>query len=252
MDKGQSTTQNCSISGCEKPLLARGWCGMHYRRWKRSGNPGGPKSLREVNPPEFCTLEGCPRPHNSKGLCRPHYAAWLRTGNPERQSSECRFEACGRKTKAKGLCQTHHKQHRRGIELHPINEAKAIGGRAEKSEYTPPGGGTCNLPGCERPKRKGSPTCRDCSSRAGRHGITPEKLISLVSGEVCENPGCQRPATGRDLHIDHDHRCCPYGTPKMCGKCIRGVLCRGCNLALGLLEESEGRVKGLIKYLNGK
>ena len=29
----------CTVPGCGKPPLARGWCGMHYRRWKRHGNP---------------------------------------------------------------------------------------------------------------------------------------------------------------------------------------------------------------------
>lgn len=28
----------CSIDGCGKPVLARGWCGMHYRRWSRNGD----------------------------------------------------------------------------------------------------------------------------------------------------------------------------------------------------------------------
>jgi hypothetical protein len=28
----------CSIEGCEKPLVARGYCGMHYRRWRVNGD----------------------------------------------------------------------------------------------------------------------------------------------------------------------------------------------------------------------
>lgn len=31
----------CSIPGCSKPALARGWCDMHYRRWRRHGDPKG-------------------------------------------------------------------------------------------------------------------------------------------------------------------------------------------------------------------
>jgi hypothetical protein len=29
----------CSIPECGRPHLARGWCGQHYERWKRYGDP---------------------------------------------------------------------------------------------------------------------------------------------------------------------------------------------------------------------
>lgn len=29
----------CSIPGCDKPHKARGWCTMHYTRWKSHGDP---------------------------------------------------------------------------------------------------------------------------------------------------------------------------------------------------------------------
>ena len=31
----------CSIDRCEKPSRTRGWCGMHYQRWKAHGDPLG-------------------------------------------------------------------------------------------------------------------------------------------------------------------------------------------------------------------
>lgn len=29
----------CSIEDCEKPTVCRSWCGMHYIRWQRNGDP---------------------------------------------------------------------------------------------------------------------------------------------------------------------------------------------------------------------
>lgn len=29
----------CSVGECPKPVLARGWCNAHYRRWQRHGDP---------------------------------------------------------------------------------------------------------------------------------------------------------------------------------------------------------------------
>jgi hypothetical protein len=31
---------NCSIEGCEKKSVSRSWCGLHYKRWHRSGDVG--------------------------------------------------------------------------------------------------------------------------------------------------------------------------------------------------------------------
>lgn len=33
--------QVCSVKECGKPVEARGWCSMHYHRWKKHGHPLG-------------------------------------------------------------------------------------------------------------------------------------------------------------------------------------------------------------------
>jgi hypothetical protein len=52
--------------------------------------------------------------------------------------------------------------------------------------------------------------------------------------------------------IDHDHACC-RDEKRSCGKCIRGLLCPGCNRALGIIESKYemaqaylGTRKGLV------
>lgn len=52
----------CSIDGCQKPSRQRGWCTMHYSRWRRTGDPAGARrSIAEriransrVNPETGC------------------------------------------------------------------------------------------------------------------------------------------------------------------------------------------------------
>lgn len=31
--------QQCAVDGCTSPARARGWCGKHYQRWVKSGDP---------------------------------------------------------------------------------------------------------------------------------------------------------------------------------------------------------------------
>jgi hypothetical protein len=33
------TKVTCSINGCEKPFVARGWCSLHWKRWRKHGDP---------------------------------------------------------------------------------------------------------------------------------------------------------------------------------------------------------------------
>lgn len=41
----------CSISDCNAPLVARGFCKSHYERWRTSGTPRAAKPLRRLNRP---------------------------------------------------------------------------------------------------------------------------------------------------------------------------------------------------------
>lgn len=47
--------------------------------------------------------------------------------------------------------------------------------------------------------------------------------------------------------VDHDHTCC-LGN-KSCGSCVRGLLCRHCNTALGFLRDDPRILKKAIAYL---
>lgn len=71
-------TGRCSVEGCDRPHFGRGWCGPHYHRWRRYGDP-----LVVVRAPLMgtCVVDGCDRAVRSRhGWCKLHYARWKRHG----------------------------------------------------------------------------------------------------------------------------------------------------------------------------
>lgn len=83
-----------------------------------------------------------------------------------------------------------------------------------------------------------------------KYGITLDERDAMIEaqGGRCANPGCRVSDPGpKGWMTDHDHNCCP--TPETCGRCIRGIVCMSCNLALGHSGDSIERLEGLIEYL---
>lgn len=71
-------TRTCSVDGCERPFVARGWCNTHYRRWQQHGDVSVVRPLRE--PVSRPCLAGCgvevPTSARSRGrLCADCRAA---------------------------------------------------------------------------------------------------------------------------------------------------------------------------------
>src|SRR5205807_2178615 len=65
---------NCSVTGCGRAYLAKGYCSMHYQRWHTSGDPGDRaprKQLPHGDPP--CEIKGCSARAFAAGLCNPHH-----------------------------------------------------------------------------------------------------------------------------------------------------------------------------------
>lgn len=69
----------CSIEGCEKPSVARGWCGTHWRLWRRNGAPEYQPIVHRT-----CSEDGCGREHAARGYCINHYTQWKRRQRPAR------------------------------------------------------------------------------------------------------------------------------------------------------------------------
>jgi recombination endonuclease VII len=82
-----------------------------------------------------------------------------------------------------------------------------------------------------------------------KYGITKKDYARLAEfqGNRCAICKCTREEFGRRWQIDHDHKCCPGD--RWCGKCIRGLLCMRCNMAIGLLRDSSKLFIAAMMYL---
>lgn len=147
----------------------------------------------------------------------------------------CEKPGCDKKVHARLMCQHHYNQWY-NTERDATSDARDL----------------CDTPGCGRTKVANSPICKRCNQFRWRYSLSTERMVELQSNRVCGNPGCG--ATGSTLHLDHDHACCGPGKfstshKKSCGECVRGWLCRGCNMSLGALQEDPERIRGLLAYI---
>ena len=82
-----------------------------------------------------------------------------------------------------------------------------------------------------------------------RYNMEEGEYNLLLSSQDFKCPLCTDPLIPSNRpHVDHDHSCCS-GT-KSCGKCVRGILCQRCNVALGLLRENVDTISRIENYLN--
>lgn len=81
-----------------------------------------------------------------------------------------------------------------------------------------------------------------------RYGITQKEYENLLEYQGgCAICGRKQEDYSRKFSVDHNHSCCPG--PKTCGKCVRGILCHPCNVALNALEQNEEWPERARQYL---
>ena len=107
---------------------------------------------------------------------------------------------------------------------------------------------------CERQRisRKNNPDAHRGYDMKKRFGLTPEMFEEIFNAQDRKCAACGGTDSGMPSgawHIDHDHNCCPQKNVKTCGKCIRGILCRSCNLTLGNAKEDPNRLRKLAEYI---
>jgi len=233
----------CAVEGCGRPVLVQknGLCRNHYMLQRRANMP-------------TCSVEGCERPQQSKGYCMTHYQRSLYGKSldvPITHRSElrkCAAEGCDETPHKRSVFCKEHKSPRKPSLIRDERGRKQCS-RCKKwkqeSEFITTSHNRSTADGL-----MGS--CRECKadySRQRKHGIGTRGRDRLLrqQGGVCAICGTDDPGSANGWCIDHDHSCCS-GT-NGCGKCVRGVLCHGCNVALGFFADDPDRMSEAIAYL---
>lgn len=107
----------CSITGCGKRARTRGYCPMHYQRWRHHGDPLASKKIVAA-PPSACAVDGCNKTAQSRGLCPMHYQRRRLTGSVGAAApkigryggASCSVETCERKAFCLGFCRMHYQR----------------------------------------------------------------------------------------------------------------------------------------------
>lgn len=217
----------CVITGCGHKEVAHSWlCPTHRHRLRAYGSTDPrPRMTMQA----ICRVLGCKRQaRGGRGWCRTHYIRWRKHGGPTT-------------TLAGELLRQENATGRRVCTQ--CKKSKTLDNYRENSKYLNGRLRTCDT--CIRGNAKEKyPTYRIRHQRQGRerrllrkYGLT----IAAYEARVAEQHGqCAICHVGVvELHVDHDHAT----------GAVRGLLCLGCNLALGYVQDSLDVLQSLMTYL---
>lgn len=167
----------CSVDGCERQSLTRGWCGMHHLRVTRNGDPGIAAPIRVHYRGAHCQVDGCERQTLTRGWCRMHYLRVIRKGDPgttapvhHHQDAHCQVDGCKRKTRSMGYCEMHRKR------IHHSGDPGEAAVREGRNV-----GKQCELDGCDR-SAYALGWCSMHYYRVRHTGVPGQPLPKLVFG----------------------------------------------------------------------
>ena len=150
----------------------------------------------------------------------------------------CSVDGCERDLEAKGLCVGHYSRYKKhGDDFSRSNVWLTRG------NPNPNAGNPCGWVRCEK-TAEFFDLCRRHYKWLKKHDLKLEDFAEDLER------GCEVCGSVEDLTIDHDHSIHPQ--KEVCLECYRGILCRGCNLSAGYVNDDVDRLMGLAFYLASK
>lgn len=120
----------CAVDGCDRDVVARGWCRRHYARWRTTGDVG-PAGLKYRPAKTPCTVDGCENLSEAGGYCSMHRWRVRTYGEPgpagrihKRRDAApevpCAVEGCDRlRSHGASYCHMHRERLRRTGDVGP-------------------------------------------------------------------------------------------------------------------------------------
>ncbi len=189
--------RRCSVAGCDRPAIARGWCHAHYSRWLRDGDPQPDRPVQHVAETSPCGLPACQSPVYARGFCEKHYKRILRRGDPhDREYPEtCTVDGCDRPHDAQGYCHGHYLRLQRTGDVQPdvplSRRKQPRSCRVEGCDSATHAKGLCQTHR-RRERQHGEPLSDEPVRKKGeawlhhgyRHVCVPPELRWLTDGET--------------------------------------------------------------------
>ena len=194
-----------------------------------------------------CKLTGCSRPVKRDGLCASHHA------RAARGSLECVCQTCGC-TWTKPLANKGPRKYCSAECVAVAHAAKAARSRDARRARKGDEAFRAEQAAKVNEWRRQNPEAWKRIARRrhlmGTYNITPEQydeILARQGGHCAMCPAVVADEAGRQLHVDHDHSCCPGD--RSCGRCVRGLLCKRCNTMLGCADDDVARLLAAVQYL---
>ena len=168
----------CEVDGCDRKLVAKGRCQLHYVRWKKGLPVDGPTPQRLKR----CQVNQCVKKSYCRNYCHMHYSRWRRGTSmepPPRRKGICAVPNCLTATHGRGFCYEHWKLFHRGIPVGAPGTVTRI----------------CDVEGCDNP-HWGRGWCRH------HYGLMRHSLPD----SQCKVTGCDRAKQSKDYCQFHFRR----------------------------------------------